>query len=249
MLGGPIIAGATLSRFFAFHVFVIPGRLLLFVFCMCGWCSSLASMNGRCPAGSFTARLTRGVQQLTHEDGIPFVPGAFWKDLVFSGAILAARSLSALSSSDLTAPAANPIRRSSKPFPSPTSSFLWIYTVLSYLPPEMETPFMLIAPDRWHRGFCSRCRSLPRGREELASPPGCRARRSPPLRSAGRTHASWHLHSVEPAYERVEQRPDPSARLYTTARRSTRRAQSSSRPSNAATATPSAAWRRAWPGA
>src|SRR6202140_5243261 len=31
MLGGPIIAGATLSRFFALHVFVIPGLLILFV--------------------------------------------------------------------------------------------------------------------------------------------------------------------------------------------------------------------------
>src|SRR6266508_1027279 len=31
MLGGPIIAGATLSRFFALHVFVIPGSLMLFV--------------------------------------------------------------------------------------------------------------------------------------------------------------------------------------------------------------------------
>ena len=31
MLGGPIIAGATLSRFFALHVFVIPGLLIGFV--------------------------------------------------------------------------------------------------------------------------------------------------------------------------------------------------------------------------
>src|SRR6516162_2935189 len=31
LLGGPIIAGDTLSRFFAFHVFVIPGLLIGFV--------------------------------------------------------------------------------------------------------------------------------------------------------------------------------------------------------------------------
>src|SRR5713226_5201271 len=31
LLGGPIIAGATLSRFFALHVFVIPGLLIGFV--------------------------------------------------------------------------------------------------------------------------------------------------------------------------------------------------------------------------
>src|SRR5207237_2672192 len=31
MLGGPIIAGATLSRFFALHVFVVPGLLIGFI--------------------------------------------------------------------------------------------------------------------------------------------------------------------------------------------------------------------------
>src|ERR1700759_3718499 len=36
MLGGPIIAGATLTRFFALHVFIIPGILLLFA-CLHVW--------------------------------------------------------------------------------------------------------------------------------------------------------------------------------------------------------------------
>ena len=58
MLGGPIIAGPTLSRFFALHVFVIPGILLALVGLQSGWCCGSASTNGPCPAGSSARKPT-----------------------------------------------------------------------------------------------------------------------------------------------------------------------------------------------
>ena len=50
LLGGPIIGGDTLSRFFALHVFVIPGVLLAAAGAFtCGWCSSAESATRRSP--------------------------------------------------------------------------------------------------------------------------------------------------------------------------------------------------------
>ena len=38
------------------------------------------------------------------------------------------------------------IQRSFKPSPRPDFFFLWLYAVLSFLPPSMETPALLIGP-------------------------------------------------------------------------------------------------------
>ena len=85
LLGGPIIAGDTLSRFFALHVFVIPGLLIGFV------CAA--------PADGAEARHQRVAHARAHrspldlhagiprndppKDGVPFVPDAVWKDMFF----------------------------------------------------------------------------------------------------------------------------------------------------------------------
>src|SRR6266566_1688981 len=89
MLGGPIIAGATLSRFFALHVFIIPGLLIAFVAVHLLMVLKLGINEWPLP-GRIVRRATylKEYHELTKRDGIPFVPGAVWKDLVFAAVIL-----------------------------------------------------------------------------------------------------------------------------------------------------------------
>src|SRR5271163_2913069 len=89
MLGGPIIAGATLSRFFAMHVFVIPGLLIAFVSLHVLMVLKLGINEWPMP-GRVVRKATyiKEYHELTHKDGIPFVPGAIWKDMFFSAFIL-----------------------------------------------------------------------------------------------------------------------------------------------------------------
>jgi ubiquinol-cytochrome c reductase cytochrome b subunit len=146
LLGGPIIAGATLSRFFALHVFIIPGALLVFAL-LHVWMVLKLGINEWPMPGRIVRRSTyiEEYNELTHKDGIPFVPGAFWKDLVFSAAVVAAVMVCAFVLGPY-GPTGQPDPSITQTVPKPDFFFLWIYTVLSYLPPEMETPFLLIAP-------------------------------------------------------------------------------------------------------
>jgi ubiquinol-cytochrome c reductase cytochrome b subunit len=146
MLGGPIIAGATLSRFFALHVFVVPGLLIAFVGVHLLMVLKLGINEWPMP-GRIVRRATymQEYHELTHKDGVPFVPNALWKDILFSGFILVAIAFCAVQFGPF-GPGGQPDPTIIQTAPRPDFFFLWLYALLSFLPPSAETPILLIGP-------------------------------------------------------------------------------------------------------
>jgi ubiquinol-cytochrome c reductase cytochrome b subunit len=146
LLGGPIIAGATLSRFFALHVFVIPGMLLTFVGVHLLLVLKLGINEWPMP-GRIVRRETylKDYHELVERDGVPFVPEAIGKDLAFSGFVLLALAACAVVFGPF-GPSGQPDPTIIQTVPRPDYFFLWLYAVLSLLPPELETPALLIGP-------------------------------------------------------------------------------------------------------
>ena len=146
MLGGPIIAGATLSRFFAVHVFVIPGLLIAFVGLHVLMVLKLGINEWPMP-GRIVRRTTYEAQYhaLTKSEGAPFVPYAVWKDLFFAGVIVLAVAACAFYFGPF-GPTGQPDPTIIQTAPRPDYFFLWLFALLSLLPPSLETPFLLIGP-------------------------------------------------------------------------------------------------------
>src|ERR1700722_19644880 len=146
MLGGPIIAGATLSRFFALHVFVIPGMLIAFVGLHVLMVLKLGINEWPMP-GRIVKRATyeRDYHALTKSEGAPFVPYAVWKDLFFAGFIILVVAACAFYFGPF-GPTGQPDPTIIQTAPKPDYFFLWLYALLSLLPPSMETSFLLIVP-------------------------------------------------------------------------------------------------------
>ncbi len=146
LLGGPIIGGATLSRFFALHVFVIPGILLLSVG-LHVWMVLRLGINEWPMPGRIVRKDTyeREYHALLRNDSIPFVPDGAWKDAVFAAAIILAVIACAFFFGPF-GPSGQPDPTIIQTAPKPDFAFLWIYAVLAFLPPTLETPFLLIVP-------------------------------------------------------------------------------------------------------
>jgi mono/diheme cytochrome c family protein len=83
--------------------------------------------------------------ELTKNDGAPFVPYAVWKDLFFAAFILLAVAAWALYFGPF-GPTGRPDPTIIQTVPKPDYFFLWLYALLSLLPPSMETPALLIGP-------------------------------------------------------------------------------------------------------
>jgi len=146
MLGGPIIAGATLSRFFTLHVFVIPGLLIGFV-CLHLLMVLKLGINEWPMPGRVVRRATyvSEYHELTKKDGAPFFPYAVWKDLFFSAIVILAVAACAFYFGPF-GPTGQPDPTIIQTAPKPDYFFLWLYALLSLLPPSLETPALLIGP-------------------------------------------------------------------------------------------------------
>jgi ubiquinol-cytochrome c reductase cytochrome b subunit len=146
VLGGPTIGAATLSRFFTLHVFVIPGILLASVGVHI-WMTLFHGVSDWPVPGRIVRKETyvKEYHELTAKTGIPFVPDAAWKDAVFAAAIIFAVMACAFFFGPF-GPGGAPDPTIIQTAPKPDFAFLWIYAVLAFLPPSIETPVMLVVP-------------------------------------------------------------------------------------------------------
>src|SRR5499427_3861215 len=91
------------------------------------------------------ATYEREYHELTKRDGAPFVPYAIWKDMFFAAFIVLAVSACAMYFGPF-GPTGKPDPTIIQTVPKPDYFFLWLYALLSLLPPSLETPALLIGP-------------------------------------------------------------------------------------------------------
>lgn len=91
------------------------------------------------------ATYVKEYHELTAKDGIAFVPYAIWKDMLFSAFVLLLILACAIYFGPF-GPSGRPDPTIIQTVPRPDYFFLWLYALLSLLPPSMETPALLIGP-------------------------------------------------------------------------------------------------------
>ncbi len=84
-------------------------------------------------------------EEMVHEDGVPFVPVAFQKDLVFAGLLIAAVLFCAAVFGPF-GPGGAPDPTIIQTNPRPDYFFLWIFSIAALAPPKIETFALLVGP-------------------------------------------------------------------------------------------------------
>lgn len=146
MLGGPIIGGETLSRFFSLHVFILPGTILALV-SMHLRLVLTKGINEYPTPGKLVKKETydKEYEELIHKEGIPFFPNGISKDFV-AAAVVILGILACAVFLGPKGPEAPPDPAIIDAMPRPDFPFMWIFGVASLLPDYLETPVLLGGP-------------------------------------------------------------------------------------------------------
>jgi ubiquinol-cytochrome c reductase cytochrome b subunit len=146
LLGGRTLGGATLSRFFAFHVFFLPAV----IFAMVGLHLYLVFHDGisapPVPGQKVDPKTYRAeYEKLLAERGVPFWPDAAWRDVVTAFVVVVTiASLAYFVGPPALGQPPNPSLLANDP--RPDWYMLWYFAVLALLPRGMESAFMILAP-------------------------------------------------------------------------------------------------------
>ncbi len=146
LLAGPIIAGETLSRFFTLHVFIIPGAVIALV-SMHLRLVLAKGINEYPKPGHPVHKATYDAEyaEILRKDGVPFVPDAIGKDLIFSALVIVGILGCALIFGP-KGPAGIPNPTIVDANPRPDFYFLSIFAMLALLPDWMEVLILFVAP-------------------------------------------------------------------------------------------------------
>jgi ubiquinol-cytochrome c reductase cytochrome b subunit len=146
LLGGPIVAGRTLSRFFTLHVFVVPGVLIGLVGLHL-WLVLRLGINEWPMPGRLVDRETYRAryEAEVEKDGVAFFPDAARKDMVGMGVVVLAVLLcAALFGPNGPHGVPNPTLIDTAP--KPDFYFLALYALFALVPPWIEEAILLVGP-------------------------------------------------------------------------------------------------------
>jgi ubiquinol-cytochrome c reductase cytochrome b subunit len=146
LVAGQTVGGATLTRFYATHVFLLPAG----VFMLIGMHLYLVLRHGISepprPGQPVEPRTyQKRYADLVHKEGVPFWPDAAWKDVVFALAVGSIVLLVAIvvGPPELGTPADPTIVEA---YPRPDWYFLWYFALLALLPAGVEDWFIVGFP-------------------------------------------------------------------------------------------------------